>query len=147
MNMESQQNWELMNKKYLITHLELLRQSLKRAGGMDTEEDSPSPVLPSDEEHHVSVALDILVTLFDLSDFERDILLLCAGVELDSEFPSLCAMLQGNASLTFPTFQLALSVLSRPHWSALTPGCAVTSLAFDRSRAFTGADTESSPYR
>ncbi len=55
-------------------------------------------------------ALEILCTLFGLSQFERDVLLLCAGPELDAQF----------APQTTPTFRLALSTLPEAHWSALT---------------------------
>ena len=41
-------------------------------------------------------ALDTLCAAFGLSPFERDVLLLCAGMELDSAFPALCAAAQGH---------------------------------------------------
>ena len=66
-------------------------------------------------------ALEVLSGLFGLSPFERGILLLCAGVELDSSFASLCARVQGDPERNYPTFSLALSTLDGSHWSALTP--------------------------
>jgi hypothetical protein len=66
-------------------------------------------------------ALETLCTTFGLSPFERDVLLLCAGVELDSTFSRLCAAAQGDPLRTYPTFSLAMAVLPNPHWSALTP--------------------------
>lgn len=65
--------------------------------------------------------LQTLCSVFSLTEFERDILLLCAGVELDSRFASLIAAFQGEARSTSPTFSLALSLLPDAHWSALTP--------------------------
>jgi hypothetical protein len=62
-----------------------------------------------------------LAGVFELSAFERDILLLCAGVEMDSRLAALCAEAQGHAQRAYATFGLALSILSEPHWSALTP--------------------------
>jgi hypothetical protein len=56
-----------------------------------------------------------------LSPFERDVLLLCAGMELDSSFPSLCAAAQNQQQRALPTFSLALAALPEAHWSALTP--------------------------
>ena len=60
-------------------------------------------------------------TLFALSPFERDLLLLCAGIELDAEFAPLCAAAQGDPGRPWPSFALALAVLEAPHWSALAP--------------------------
>src|SRR5262249_20595946 len=59
-------------------------------------------------------ALDVLAELFSLSLFEKQVVLLCAGVEFDSDF----AASLGAAS---PTFSLALAKLEAPHWSALAP--------------------------
>ena len=66
-------------------------------------------------------ALDLLSNLFSLSSFERSIILLCAGVELDSDFARLCAQVQGSSNIVYPTFGLAMSILSNAHWSAITP--------------------------
>jgi hypothetical protein len=65
--------------------------------------------------------LEFLCQGFGLSGFERDILLLCAGIELDSTFQSLCATAQGNPNRPYPTFSLALAALPDAHWSALSP--------------------------
>ena len=66
-------------------------------------------------------ALEQLCAAFSLSPFERDVLLLCAGVELDTAFAELCARAQTGARCTYPTFSLALAALASAHWSALTP--------------------------
>jgi len=65
--------------------------------------------------------LDLLCTTFGLSLFERDILLLCAGMELDCTFPLACADAQGDPSHAYPSFGLALAALPDAHWSAITP--------------------------
>src|SRR5207245_1875401 len=62
-----------------------------------------------------------LCATFRMSAFERSVLLLCAGIELDSAFAPLCAAAQGEAGRNFPTFSLALAALPDAHWSALTP--------------------------
>jgi hypothetical protein len=66
-------------------------------------------------------AIDAIAATFNLSPFERDVLLLCAGVELDSAFAASCAAAQGDPNRCHPTFTLALSVLPSAHWSALSP--------------------------
>src|SRR5213078_3784318 len=67
-------------------------------------------------------ALELLCRTFELSTFERRILLICAGVEWDSRFASLCASAQGDSRRTSPTFSLALAAFDDAHWSALSPG-------------------------
>ena len=62
--------------------------------------------------------LDLLCRTFGLSAFERDILLLCAGVELDAECASRVARIQQGGPAT-PS--LALAALPDAHWSALLP--------------------------
>ncbi len=67
-------------------------------------------------------ALASLRTLFGLSPFEEELLLLCAGMELDAAFPGLCAQAQADPQRPYPTFGLALTALPQPYWSALSPG-------------------------
>lgn len=67
----------------------------------------------------VPTALQTMCTRFELSPFERDVLLLCAGMELDSRFADACA--QSGERPGYPSFALALAVLPEPHWSALAP--------------------------
>jgi len=66
-------------------------------------------------------AIDRLVDSFGLSTFERDVVLLCAGVEMDSKLALLCATAQSNPQRSYATFSLALATLEEPHWSALGP--------------------------
>ena len=56
-------------------------------------------------------AIDQLCEIFGLTRFERDLLLVCAGAEMDSELASRAAV----------TFAFAMATLADPHWSALTP--------------------------
>jgi len=64
-------------------------------------------------------ALASLQSLFGLSDFERRILVLCAGVELDDEIARLCSKCLGSEQSASPNFGLALAAFPDPHWSAL----------------------------
>ena len=63
----------------------------------------------------------LLAERFELSPFERDILLMCAALDLDPGFAALAARAQGAASKNYPTFGLALSLLDDPSWDALSP--------------------------
>jgi AAA+ superfamily predicted ATPase len=66
-------------------------------------------------------AIDIITGMFGLSGFEKDILLLAAGVEMDSDFAAMCGQAAGQPSRPWATFGLAMGLLPDPHWSALTP--------------------------
>ncbi|WP_447979262.1 ATP-binding protein [Candidatus Nitrospira bockiana] len=59
-----------------------------------------------------AMALDHLCTVFGLSSFERDVLLMCAGAEVDSGFAERFGP---------PTWALALAKLPDAHWSAVSP--------------------------
>jgi len=63
-----------------------------------------------------------IVQSFGLSSFERSLLLLCAGIELDPELGAICAAAHGDATRPYPTFSLALATCPDAHWSALGPG-------------------------
>ena len=65
-------------------------------------------------------AIDRLAAKFHMSPFERELMLLCAGVEMDAELAALCAAARPG-SRGGATFGLALAALADPHWSALTP--------------------------
>jgi hypothetical protein len=63
--------------------------------------------------------LQRLAGIFGLTPFERDVLLLCLGTELESRFGQACAAAQGEPKMSWPTFALALTSLPEAHWSAL----------------------------
>jgi ATPase family associated with various cellular activities (AAA)/Winged helix domain, variant len=115
-------DWQSANQRYLVAALGRVREALRRhagdeAGGDDTELQlsDAAAALPA------PAALDAVCASFGLSSFERDVLLLCAGVELDGDFAELCAVAQGDPRRTYPTFGLALAALPAAHWSALSP--------------------------
>ena len=66
-------------------------------------------------------ALLLLARQLGLSDFERDILLLCLGVELDTRIAALCARAQDDPARAYPTFALAMALFDDPAWEALSP--------------------------
>jgi hypothetical protein len=122
-------DWHEANQRYLAAALAVVREALE-APAADPQDRTPAPgdsVAPADALQEAACAMSALPALealcqaFSLSPFERDVLLLCAGIELDSCFAPLCAAAQGDASRTYPTFSLALAVLPGAHWSALTP--------------------------
>jgi hypothetical protein len=62
-----------------------------------------------------------LCTALALTPFERDLLLLCAGVEIDDAVASRCEQLAVELRRPCPSFAAALVALPDPHWSALSP--------------------------
>jgi hypothetical protein len=65
--------------------------------------------------------LETLVETLGLSPFEREVLLLCAGVELEARFANLCATAAGDERVRRASYSLALSCLPEAHWSAIAP--------------------------
>jgi ATP-dependent 26S proteasome regulatory subunit len=105
-------NWTEANQQYLMSALDAVRGALEQRAPVQTparEEISPPP------------ALETLCKLFGLSPFDRAVLLMCAGMELDSKFAGICAKANGDARRDYPTFSLALGALPDAHWSAVTP--------------------------
>lgn len=66
-------------------------------------------------------AIETVSRTFGLSSFERDILLMCVGIELDASFASLCGLVHGDPRRCYPTFSLAFAALGDGHWSAFSP--------------------------
>ncbi len=104
------QVWQDENQAGLTAALGRVHALLCHAAGDQVE--PPQPDAPR------AMALETVCALFDLSPFERDVLLLCAGVELESRFAEACAAVHG---VRHPSFGLALAALPEPHWSALAP--------------------------
>jgi hypothetical protein len=67
-----------------------------------------------------SPALERICWAFNLTPFERDVLLLCAGVEMEARFAEACAAAQKDARMLWPSFSLALTALPGAHWSAIS---------------------------
>ncbi|HXS04661.1 MAG TPA: ATP-binding protein [Rhodanobacter sp.] len=85
-----------------------------------TDAAAPSASTVTDDNGHTP-ALNVLANRLGLSAFERDLLLLCIGMELDTRFPALCAQAQHDPARPYPTFALAFAVLDEPSWDALSP--------------------------
>lgn len=84
-------------------------------------DDGVAAAAPGEGESGHTPALAVLANRLGLSAFERDLLLLCIGMELDTRFPALCAQAQHDPARPYPTFALAFAVLDAPSWDALSP--------------------------
>ena len=57
-------------------------------------------------------ALDLLAAMFELTRFEREVVVLCLAAEVDASFPRLYAYLQDDAARPYATPQLAVELLT-----------------------------------
>lgn len=122
-------DWQTENQRYLATALEevqilLSRYVAQQQGETVSEETLAAPETDTTEPEVFlisSPALDYVCDAFGLTVFERQVLLLCAGVELSATIARLCATVQGNAQFTYPTFSLALAAFPEAQWEALAP--------------------------
>jgi len=105
MNSPDQTDWAIANQRILVTEFAALRRKLG-------EETSASGSACLDAGLPIPSAIDHVAATFDLSPFERSVLLLAAGVEMDAGLAVLVPRL---------TFGTALAVLDDTHWSALSP--------------------------
>lgn len=121
-------DWVEFNQRHLVAALVEVRDCLERHGP-DRKSDGiaadakpePQPASTDLENAKPLPALEFVTRTFGLSKFERALLLLCAGIELDSSLGAVCATAQGGPGRNHPTFSLALAALPSPHWSALNP--------------------------
>ena len=122
-------DWATANQRYLMAAVGLVRSALERHSRNKKDDASNPERDPAAEAvlHEAAKALpapsalETLCAAFRLSPFERDLLLLCAGVELNSTFAACCAAAQSDVRKVCPTFSLALAALPGAHWSALSP--------------------------
>jgi hypothetical protein len=119
-------SWAEANQAYLVAEFARVRARLAARlpegarGDADSGESVDAELARARAGLEAASSLDRLTELFGLSGFEREVLLLCAGVEMDSQLAALCGEAQGQAHRPYASFGLALAVLADPHWSALT---------------------------
>jgi hypothetical protein len=106
--------WPERNQRWLVSRFAALRERIAGADG------APFSEAPEDDEDDFAPALQRCAELFGLSRFERDLLLLCAGVAIDAGLAGAVARAAGHAQGR-PTFPFAMSLLEAPHWDALSP--------------------------
>jgi hypothetical protein len=123
---ERNQQWLTLQLAALRARIEALTATMAPGKENDVNDRSGGPAIARAQcDDSFTPALDRCTDIFGLSPFEREVLLLAAGVELDSGLRG--AVAQAQATLPDgghswqPTFSLALRVLSQPHWDALSP--------------------------
>jgi hypothetical protein len=123
-------DWDEANRRYLSAVLAEMRLALERYShpvGEDHAEHQNAAereVQAAEDALPAPSTLHQLTSAFDLSSFERGILLFCVGNELDGRFAALCAAAQGEAR-NYPTFSLAMALLAGAELSAVAPSGAL----------------------
>ena len=109
---EHPMSWHEANQAHLMRELSVIREALDPECKDRSEHPhaDPRPMEPPPALHRLCHALTF-------SPFETEILLLCAGVELDASFPQIIGAARGDSRQNYPTFGLALS-LSAPRTGA-----------------------------
>jgi predicted nucleic acid-binding protein len=110
-------SWIDANQAYLVGEFERLKRILRQGAGAPASEAAAAARV----EMETPPAIDWISQFFVLSVFERDVLLLCAGVEMDSQLAAMCAGSGGGGPRACVTFAFASSALPGAHWSALAP--------------------------
>jgi hypothetical protein len=89
--------WVQANQRCLVGEFDRLK---ARLTGGESAETAGHNIDEIDAEGPAQAAIDVLTNLFGLSRFERDVLLLCAGVEMNSELARVCgeALAPGHRS-------------------------------------------------
>jgi hypothetical protein len=126
-------SWSEANQRYLMAAVGVVREALERHIAPPDAATVPGADRPAAgsgasqalrraaEAMPSPPALETIAQTFALTSFGRDLLVLCAAVELDASFAALCATAQGDPARAFPTFSLALAALPDAHWSAIGP--------------------------
>jgi AAA+ superfamily predicted ATPase len=124
-------SWAEANQRHLTHAIAEVRKeiesSLDRKASMDNQNHGKGIAMaqakdaPESAQPQPPSALESLCSIFQLSSFERKILLMCAGVELDSSLTDLLARIHRDNRRRQPTFGLGLGAFSDAHWSALSP--------------------------
>jgi winged helix domain-containing protein/ATPase family protein associated with various cellular activities (AAA) len=126
--MSDLERWQESNARQLSADLAELRRRLEQhiqqqsnatTAAVSLEPPTGPRVSAGDEKFLPAIA--ILSERLGLSPFERNILLLCAAMELDTRIASLCARAQDDPGKPFPTFALALALFEEASWDALSP--------------------------
>jgi hypothetical protein len=118
MNAPQLSSWVDDNQRLMVAELARLKQRIAPEADFQA---NPDALESARAAMSAPAAIDCLTRCFGLSLFERDVLLLCAGVEMDAQFASRCQIAASESRTSGVTFALAMAALDAPHWSALAP--------------------------
>jgi hypothetical protein len=121
--------WPAANQRYLTARLAVVRVLLEMHAahavgghpGRESIERADRELAAAESALPAASALHRLVAALGLSAFERDLLIMCAGTELDGSFGAILADAHGDQQRRYPTFGLALAAHPQAQWNALAP--------------------------
>jgi hypothetical protein len=115
-------SWSEQNQAYLSAQFARLRHRLASGEQNDVEKIAELDRIADELRLQMQEppAIDVLSELFRLTSFERSLLLLCAGAEMDSRLADACAQAQGHPQRTYVSFGLAMALFHDSHWDAIT---------------------------
>jgi ATPase family associated with various cellular activities (AAA) len=117
--------WQESNTQYLAAALHWLRLRLQKLAGNEeatTEVIAQAEILMlSAAEMEPPPALLMLREMFGMTQFEQDVLFLCAAMELDTRISGFCNQIQDDRNCPYPTFALALSLFDNPVRNVISP--------------------------
>ena len=122
---EEEHDWLTENRDYLLAYAHYVKAHL--ATLVSRTEDSNIPyskkMIKAPEWLHNETlpALETLSRSFNLTDFEKMILIMCSGAEIDSEFSMTFSKVYKNPNAKFPTFDIALRAFPEANWRAILP--------------------------
>ncbi|MEH1891904.1 MAG: ATP-binding protein [Nostoc sp.] len=121
--------WYDANQQYLSASIALIRHTLEQytvnllnsSDKLSNNDKYEQDLQKAADALPAPSALERICQIFGLSAFERDVLLLCAAMELSSNFSSVCSVAQPEEQKPYPTLGLALAALPNPQWDVITP--------------------------
>ncbi|MFO1086051.1 MAG: ATP-binding protein [Reyranellaceae bacterium] len=114
------QTWPELNRQWLIGAIGRLRQRLEARLADRSAPLVITDCIDAEPALGFTPALIHLGRAFELSVFERELLLLVCGLELDQGLRAAVTALNRSVSLR-ASYGLALAVLAEAHWQALSP--------------------------
>ena len=123
MNDKRLETWTEKNRRYLMTEVaevsELLEKYLEDSRpeqrALKKKKRKKTKISKATKDTFTDLseppALETLTRIFGLSSFERNLVTLCAGIELDANLASLSAIAQGDQNKHYVTYSLALAAL------------------------------------
>ena len=120
------EQWFAANHRYLMAAIAQVQSALAmqlqlQAGKSAAGANGGAVPEPVWQDEASLPAIEALCRLMQLSSFERQILLLVAGVEINPGLAAVCGEVMGNPQQSYPSFGLAMALFDHPHWTALTP--------------------------
>ncbi|MGB3637681.1 MAG: ATP-binding protein [Rivularia sp. (in: cyanobacteria)] len=129
MNIANMKCWDEANQDYILAAVAVVRGAVEKLTLKNQNTDNwlsqqnirEETLFLAAKSIPATSALDKLCTIFQLSEFERNVLVLCACMELSNNFHLLCAKVHEESQRTYPTFSLAFAALKDAHWDAIAP--------------------------